>query len=222
MQNLNVLIVEDHPIIANAYRLALESISQAKKYEFKIDVADSIDKAISIINSIDSGDQTLIFLDIKLEKSSDKKYLSGEDLGIEIRQVLPNAKIIVATTYNDNYRVNNILKSINPDGFFIKNDILPNELLSGIIEVIENPPYYSKTVQKLIRKHITSEIFLDKIDRQILFELSLGTKMKDLPNIIPMSMGGIERRKRQMKESFEIYDKEDKYLLEIARLKGFI
>jgi DNA-binding NarL/FixJ family response regulator len=191
-----------------------------EQYQFSIFEANTIDKALLELSK--KTNFNLIFLDIKLPKSKDNKFLSGEDLGLEIRRVSPKSKIIVATTYNDNYRLNNILKSVNPDGFIIKNDITPNELVSAVEIVLDKPPYYSKTVLQLLRKQFANNFNLDKIDRQILFELSKGTKMVDLPNKIPMSIGGIERRKRQLKEVFGIIKEEDKILVQMAKEKGFI
>lgn len=221
MTTINVLIIDDHPIIADAYKSALMKISRDDDhYGFSIFEANTIDKALLELSKKITFN--LIFLDIKLPKSKDNKFLSGEDLGLEIRRVSPKSKIIVATTYNDNYRLNNILKSVNPDGFIIKNDITPNELVSAIEIVLDKPPYYSKTVLQLLRKQFANNFNLDKIDRQILFELSKGTKMVDLPNKIPMSIGGIERRKRQLKEVFGIIKEEDKVLVQMAKEKGFV
>jgi len=221
MQSFTVLVIDDHPIIADAYKSALlKTASENSTIGFSIEMATNCDAALEKINSKKEID--LIFLDMKLPKSSDGQFLSGEDLGIEIRKQLPDTKIIVATTYNDNYRVNNILKSINPEGFLIKNDITPSDLISAITTVVEGIPYYSKTVLKLLRTHINHDFFLDKIDRQLLYELSIGAKMVDLPKVIPMSIGGIERRKRQLKEIFDIQKESDKVLVELAKDKGFI
>ena len=88
--------------------------------------------------------------------------------------------------------------------------------------MLEDAPAYSKTVKILLRKFATNDVSLDKVDRQILYQLSIGTKMVDLPNVIPMSIGGIERRKRQLKEVFDITKLDDKALVEAARAKGFI
>ncbi|WAC01196.1 response regulator transcription factor [Lacinutrix neustonica] len=221
MKAINILIIDDHPIIADAYKSALTKITQEDDtFQFSISEANTIDKALLELSK--KTPFNLIFLDIKLPKSKDNRFLSGEDLGLEIRRVSPTSKIIVATTYNDNYRLNNILKSINPDGFIIKNDITPNELVNAIETVLDKPPYYSKTVLQLLRKQFANNFNLDKIDRQILFELSKGTKMVDMPNKIPMSIGGIERRKRQLKELFGIVKEEDKILVQMAIEKGFV
>ncbi len=224
MKPINVLIIDDHPIIADAYKSAMLKVSDTNKdHTFNIKVANDIDTAIYELNNSSTNKIfDIIFLDIKLPKSSDGLLLSGEDLGLEIRRITPKSKIIVATTYNDNYRLNNILKSINPDGFLIKNDISSNELVEAIITVIKNPPHYSKTILQLLRKQVTNDFILDKIDRQLLYELSIGTKMGDLPNVIPLSIGGLERRKRQLKEAFNIAKMDDKTLVEIAKQKGFI
>ena len=63
---------------------------------------------------------------------------------------------------------------------------------------------------------------MDKIDRQILYELSIGTKTKDLPNIVPLSIAGIEKRKRILKRVFDVEYQGDKALITKAREKGFI
>lgn len=223
MKTLDVLIIDDHPIIADAYKSAFQKVTADTKQKFRIKIVNSIDATIEKIEDEEVELKIdLVFLDIKLPKSKDGQFLSGEDLGIYLREQYPKAKIIVSTTYNDNYRVNNILKSINPDGFLIKNDINPDDLVIAIAQVVSGTPYYSTTVLKLLRTYITNDFFLDKIDRQLLYELSIGTKMIDLPTIIPMSIGGIERRKRQLKERFDIVKETDKVLVQLAKEKGFI
>ena len=120
----NVLIIDDHPIIASAYQAALSSIErQNESHAFNIETVITIDEALEKLHSKPKKEYQLIFLDIKLPVSASGNYFSGEDLGVEIRATFPECKIIIATTYNDNYRINNILKSVNPDGFLVKNDL---------------------------------------------------------------------------------------------------
>jgi len=220
MQKYTVLIIDDHPLIAEVYESALLNISKNTNYVFDISIVNSCDTALTAIKEATAID--LIFLDINLPKSEDEKFLSGEDLGVAIRTQLPDTKIIVSTTYNDNYRVHNILKSINPEGFLIKNDINRKALVTAIEAVFEGSPHYSKTVLKLLRTHMDHDFFIDKIDRQILYELSIGTKMITLPTILPLSKGGIEGRKRKLKEIFNIENEDDKVLVQLAKEKGFI
>lgn len=221
----HALIIDDHPLISEAYKSAfLFYQKKVKTVSFDISVCHDCDSAIDKINEIAANQLPLdiVFLDISLPPSKNRKILSGEDLGLKINELLPEARIIVSTTFNDNYRIHSIFKNINPDGFLIKNDITPKELLLAIEEVLTDPPYYSKTVMKLLRNQLSSDLLLDQIDRKILYELSIGTKIKDLPNVVPLSIAGIQKRKRHLMQVFDIKGVDDKELVLIAREKGFI
>lgn len=222
----NVLIIDDHPIISDAYKSAFELLSAThKEFKFQLTIVSTSDDAIQTINEALEPTAIgidLVFLDISLPPSSDGTILSGEDLGILIRQLMPKTRIIIATTYNDNYRILVFLQSVKPDGLLIKNDINKEELITAIKTVLNNTPYYSKTVLNVMQKLISGDYMLDKIDRQLLHELSNGTKMNELPKLIPMSLAGLEKRKRNLKVIFDIPDEDDRALLQIARTKGFI
>ena len=222
MNTYSVLIIDDHPQIIESFKMAFERFSKDNQIHFKITEASTIDRAYDLITQRKKLSFDIVVLDIKLPESKIKKLLSGEDLGLEIRKHTPETKIIIATTYNDNYRINSILLSINPEGFLVKNDLTSKTILTAIDEVINDIPAYSPTVKKLLRNLTSNDFTLDQIDRQILHELSIGSKMVDLPKIIAMSIGGIERRKRRLKEIFNVYDKDDRALIEIAKEKGFI
>jgi len=225
MNRMNkVLIIDDHPLICDAYKSALQQVmKENENIQLQIEAAPNCDRARDMItNTWTNSGWDLVFLDIRLPASSDRKILSGEDLGEMIRQHHPLAKIIVATTFNDNYRIQNIFKSLNPEGFLIKNDLDPKELVTAIVKILQGGVHYSNTVSTLMRKRLYNEIVVDKIDRQILYELSIGTKMKDLPNVVPLSIAGIEKRKRILKQIFDVEDQGDKALILKAREKGFI
>lgn len=221
----SVLIVDDHPLISEAYESAFNKVSdQDPNVNFLIYKSIDCDSAIEYIEKFNQGESTLsiVVLDIRIPPSADGKMLSGEDLGIFFNKISPDTKIVVSTTLNDNYRVHNILKTINPDGFLIKNDINAQELIDAINSVITDPPYYSKSVIKLLRKQVSTDYLLDKTDRKLLYEISIGTRTKDLPGILPLSIAGIERRKRQLKKAFNTETDEDKELIMKAKEKGFL
>ena len=221
----SVLIIDDHPLISEAYKNALDLVaSENTKINFEIETAINCDTAYKKItgSAKKRTPYDLIFLDIKLPPSEDGKIRSGEDLGIKIKELLPSSKLIIATTYNDNYRIHGIFQSLSPDGFLIKNDVNPQELVTAIKAVISDLPHYSVTVVKMLKKEVSNDLLIDKIDRVLLYELSIGTKTKSLPHIIPLSMAGIEKRKRHLKELFDISKQDDKTLISVARDKGFI
>lgn len=222
-QLIKVLIVEDHPFIVDVYKRALIQISEIeKKYKFEIDSADRCDAALlKIKNASQAGGFDLIFLDISLQETKESIIKCGEELGAKIRSEF-DIKIIVSTSYNDAYRVSSIFKSVNPDGFLVKNDLTHSILVKAINTVISDPPFYSKTITKILRKQSANDFAFDQIDRKILYELSNGTKMNELPTILPLSMAAIERRKRILKDVLNAMGKGDRMLLVKARERGFI
>ena len=224
MQGLKILIVDDHPLIVKAYQSAVKHVGKRKTaYNFVVDTANSCGAANEkILQAANDEGLDLVFLDISLPPSEDGTIISGEDLGIIIREQLPQTKIIVSTTYTKTVRLNSILKSVNPDGFLIKNDLTPEVLTEAIETVLHEPPYYGKTILNLLRKKSTNDFIVDRTDRKMLFELSRGTKMKELPDILNLSIAAIERRKRILKEEFQIPGESDRTLLIAAEDAGFI
>ena len=197
--------------------------SSSKNFKFEIFSAKNCDSALTQIR--DAKETTpidLVFLDLSLPPSSDSQINSGEDLGLFIKHTFKKAKLIILTSNNDNHQLNNIFKSLNPEGFLIKSDFTHNDLLKAITDVINDTPYYSKTITNLMRNKMINDIVLDQVDRIILHQLAKGTKMKDLPRVVNLSLGGVERRKRHLKDIFDLSNKGDKTLIAVARQKGFI
>ncbi len=222
-QILKVLIIEDHPVNLEVYQFVLQDISLNNKLlDFDIDTAENCDIAYDKIKKSAKKKIDIIILDISLPFTNNSQILSGEDLGIKINMLLPDSKILIITALNDNYRMYNILKNIQPMGFLIKSDINTKDIKTAIQALINNHLYYSNSILELQKNNICTNFLLDKIDRQLLFELSIGTKMKDLPNILPLSIAGIEKRKRQLKNIFEVSGVDNRDLLLKAKEKGFI
>lgn len=215
-------MIDDHPMIIEGYQNTILAI-KTNKQEFDIDIANSCDTALEYIQrSLNTKPYDLLFVDIKIPPSSDGSITSGEDLAKYIRKVLPDSKIIILTMYNESYRIHNILKTINPEGFLIKSDLTSTELANAFRNVLENPPYYSNTVNSFLRKTITSDIFVDDKNRKILHLLSQGVKTKNLAEHVGLSLSAVEKRKKQLKSLFSVEDGQDETLIKEAREKGFL
>lgn len=225
MSTKNILIIEDHPLVYNSYLAAFKTIeSKFTDYKFVINISENCDDAIKKINeSVNNCKIDLVLLDISIPPSIDKLYLSGEDIGVYLKEVFPDSKIIVLTTFNDNFRIYSIIQNLNPDGFLVKNDVTIEILMEAINKVISHQTFYSKSVLEFGRKIISQPYVIDKIDRQMLHEISKGAKMSELPKKIPMSIGGLERRKRNLKIIFGLgQSNTDRELIEKAEEIGFL
>jgi DNA-binding NarL/FixJ family response regulator len=221
-EELKILMVDDHPMIIEGYQNTL--LATKKEYQtLNIDIAHDCDMANQLIrNAADNLHYDVCFFDISLPESKDGTITSGEDLAKIARTYLPNAKVIILTMFNESFRVLNIIKEINPEGLLIKSDLTSSELAEAFQHILNSPPYYSSTVSNFLNTTIASDIYLDDINRKILHLLSQGIKTKTLKEYINLSLSGIEKRKKHLKEIFNVEDGKDETLLNEARKQGFL
>jgi len=221
-QVINILMVDDHPIIIEGYQNTLMATKKDNQ-TLIIDTANDCDTADLLMRrAAREKPYDVLFFDIRIPPSRDGLLTSGEDLAKLSKQLMPNAKVIILTMFNESYRIHNIIKNINPDGFLIKSDLTSSELAEAFQHIMVSPPYYSSTVNQFLNKLIVNEIQVDEINRKILYLLSQGIKTRSLTEHIDLSMSSIEKRKKQLKELFSIEDGKDETLISEARNKGFI
>lgn len=217
---INILIVDDHPFIIEAYKNAINKYS-LQGFEFVVTQANNCKTGYE--NIIDQPDHfDIAFFDISMPEYAEKGIYSGEDLAMLMKTEMPNCKIILLTMHTELLKINNIIKNINPSGLIIKNDLTFDELLFAFDKIINDESYYSQTVIKLVGQAQYNNIELDVFDKQILFHLSKGVKTKDLPQYVPLSLSAIEKRKLNIKEILEIKDGNDIDLIREAKNKGVI
>lgn len=217
---INILIVDDHPFIIQAYKNALDKYSQ-QGFEFIVTQANNCKTGYESITEAKTPFD-VAFFDISMPEYAEKGIYSGEDLAALIKTEMPNCKIILLTMHTELLKINNIIKNINPSGLIIKNDLTFDELIFALDKIIKNESYYSQTVIKLVGQAQYNNIELDAFDKQILFHLSKGVKTKDLPQYIPLSLSAIEKRKLNIREILEVKGGTDVDLINEAKTKGVI
>jgi DNA-binding NarL/FixJ family response regulator len=217
---IQILIVDDHPFIIEAYKNAINKYSQ-NGFEFVVTQANNCKTGYeNIVNQSRNFD--IAFFDISMPEYAEKGIYSGEDLAMLMKTEMPECKIILLTMHTELLKINNIIKNINPSGLIIKNDLTFDELLFAFDKIINDESYYSQTVIKLVGQAQYNNIELDVFDKQILFHLSKGVKTKDLPTYIPLSLSAIEKRKLNIREILEVAGGTDVDLIREAKNKGVI
>ncbi|UOB16889.1 response regulator [Abyssalbus ytuae] len=225
MENIvRILMIDDHPMIIEGYQNTLLGNKKEGNYELDISIANTCDQAFEKIKSSASSATPfdVLFIDINLPPSSNGTITSGVDLAVHAKRLLPDAKIIILTMHNEDFRIHNVLKNADPDGFLIKSDLTSEELILAFNSIMSGTPYYSSTVNNHFRKRIKNNFTLDEKNIKILYHLSRGVKTKNLTNYIGLSLSAIEKRKSQIKELFDIAEGDDEALLGEARKRGFI
>lgn len=219
--NKKILIVDDHPFIIDGYKNAITRY-KPDVYEYSFTQGKDCATGYDIITNPETPPFDVAFLDISMPTYEEKGIHSGEDLAKLIMEFMPNCKIILLTMYTELLKIKNIIDTINPAGLVIKNDLTFDELLFGFDIVLKDEIYYSHSVIKMANQNNNDMDGIDQFDKLILFHISKGTKTKDIPQYIPISLHAIEQRKVNLKELFKIGEGSDIDLIKEAKIRGII
>jgi DNA-binding NarL/FixJ family response regulator len=217
----NILIVDDHPFIIQGYKNAITRYNP-NEFEFTITQANDCKSAYEIITNPENLAFDIAFLDISMPIYEEKGIFSGEDIAKLLNEYMPNCKIILLTMYTELLKIKNIIDTINPKGLVIKNDLTFDELLFGFDKVINNETYYSQSIQKMMDQAHQEVIEIDLFDKQILFHVSKGTKLEEIPQYVTISLEAIEKRIVHLKKLLSVKDESDFELVKEAKNRGLI
>jgi DNA-binding NarL/FixJ family response regulator len=217
---MNVLIVDDHPMTVDGYTAALSKSSNMfplpifdKAYSCE-DAYDFIKKAQGVFV------HDIAIIDLDLPACVNPPIASGKELALLIRKLMPSTKIIMITAHLELITVYDIWKTISPEGLVIKNDLTPDGMISIVETVYNGGTYKSPMAENCIKEIWKKDIMVEDYNRQIIHYLSLGFRVKDLHQVMPISQGAIQKRIVKINSIFEVTDKEG-LLREVKRL-GFI
>ncbi len=217
-----ILIVDDHPINVDGYQTILSNIESNKDAEYLI--AFDCEQAYNTINNNHLVDNIIdfAFIDVSLPPYGEKKMFSGSDIALLIRKLFPQCKIIIISMHKEPLWVNQIYKSVNPEGFIAKSDI-NYKCFPEIFQSIEkNEVYLSQSIKLSQKIMIQKNINWDDNDSKILQLIAQGIKTINLPDFIPLSLSSIEKRKANIKKQLILNSGSDKELIDIAKKLGFI
>ena len=217
-----ILIVDDHPINVESYQTLLSKIESNAKAEYLL--AFDCEQSYNTIKKCQFSGKVIdfAFIDISIPAFNEKKLTSGSDIAMLIRETFPQCKIIIISMHKEPLWVNQIYKSINPEGFIAKSDI--NYIIfPEIFKTIEKKEtYYSTSIKNAQKIMIQKNINWDDYDSKILQLLAEGVKTINMPNYIPLSLSTIEKRKSNIKKQLILNEGSDKELVDIAKTLGLV
>lgn len=219
---VRILAVDDHEMIVLGYKYTLEG-TDFEEFKVQVNTAPSYVKGKAEIESSSKRiPYDIILLDISMFPESAKEERGGEDLGLLVKEISPTSKVVYLSSFSDSYRINNILKTVNPDGYMVKSEVDERTLQDMVKTVLNRPPYYTAAALQAIRRKMANEDQIDERDKKILYQLSIGTKTKDISSIVAAASTTVENRKRHLKVIFGVENGNDFALIEEARKRGFI
>ena len=219
---LRVLLVSDKIYYLRNYRAAFEKLeSSSLDYSFAFTELNAFDTAIDFIKKMDANERyDVVCLQISNPIGIHGQDEDGSTVGVMIRQRFPQAFIILSANFYGTYNYWNLLKQVNPQAIIGDDFDLVSELPIHLTQALKRPGYICPSMQAAVMKHLTCKIDLDAFEQNLLFELSKGTRMAALPNILNMSISTIEKRKKRLKERFEVEGEDDSVLILKARESG--
>jgi len=220
-QNINLLIVDDHPFIIQGYENVIKRFPN-KKYEFTITKASDCKTGYENITNNSDNSFDYAFLDISMPDYPEKNIFTGEDLAKLINQEMPNCKVILLTMHSERLKAQTIIDEIDPIGLVIKNDLTFENMLLAIETVLKGEKYYSESVINFLNQQQNEKVYVDVIDRQILHFLNKGIKDDDVALYIPISSASVLSRIENMKELIGKKKCSNQELLDIAKTNGMM
>jgi len=197
VQNINILIVDDHPMTINGYINVLsEEVFDGHQLNFT--KALNCEEAYNLI--LDSSKTfDIAYLDLSLPPYPEKGINSGLDLGKLLRQTKPDCTVIFLTMHSEASLIERLLREVSPQGILCKSDIDIDEFLNAFKIIFSGDTYFSNKIVKSLKDRVFDNYHLDNYDKQILMRLSEGILTPNIPNYVPLSLSAIEKRKAHMK-----------------------
>jgi DNA-binding NarL/FixJ family response regulator len=190
MENISVLLVDDHPVVRHGL------VSLLSQYP-DIRVVAEADRAETALEKA-SLKPDIILLDIRLENAS------GLDLARQLRRSECSSRIIILTSYDDE---NYLLQAarIGVDGYLLKN--VSAEVLAGAIRAVHageqqlSPALGGKVLgqlKALSRSHLRAESGLGEEELELLQFIADGLSVQEITRALYWSESTVKRKTKDV------------------------
>lgn len=191
MDPIRVIIVDDHPVVRHGLRSLLTGHSD-------IEVVAEAEDGAEVLPNLAKIEADVLLLDIKMQGQT------GIDVARRVRQIYPDVKVIILTTYDDESYLHQALEA-GVHGFLLKSvshETLPDSIRAVVQgERLLSPSLVSSVVaeyQKLALEHAKREAGLSEEDLQILNAIAEGESTKDLAERFYLSEATVKRRVQEI------------------------
>lgn len=218
---MNILLVDDHPIITDLYQQLLSRLLRLRKPFFY--TALNSKEAFTLYNETSDRGETfqLAIIDHSIPSYPLQKISSGSDIALLLKKKMPNCKVVINTAHIELALIYDIHKRVSPDALIIKNDISIDNFCDIITVLLQSETtYLSPTVKKCIKKIWEMDVLAEDFNRQILYFLAKGYKIKEIEEVISLSASSIQKRIILMKKVFSV--NESSSLIKIAIEMGYV
>lgn len=160
-----ILIVEDHPVMANGLRSLLADYKLCPGAP----IASTGKECMAMLLK---NDYDLLFLDINLPDAS------GIDLCEKIHNEYPSLKILALTSFNEFTCVSKMMAN-GAAGYVLKN-AMPEEIIKGVETVMNGEVFLCHEVDVLMRNKRDTHIYLTRREVDLLRLITEGCNYQEI------------------------------------------
>lgn len=228
MLPINIIIIEKVPFVAETIQDAFNYFKGTKSsVEFKAVIENDFEKAFTRIKEEQTFDYYFVnFFSYSYQASNYKEKSTknyDEKIAVWVRKHIPEAKIGVITNITSNYKLIQIIKKLNPDVFLIKQETWLEDLSKMVFDISMGRGYFSPMLRNIVSMRYDRKYEqLDNLDMRIVHHLSNGCPTNQLPKHIPLTISGIEKRKRKIAKLFGLNSSKSIEIVREARKQGII
>lgn len=215
-----ILIVDDHPMTVDGYVNLLSRPQIRNDFYISYSCAEAYQQIVAF--ELSGISPNIAFLDVNLPPDEEHNIFSGTEIAMLLREKFPECKIVIISMHSEPIWVNQVFKSISPEGFISKNDINYESFPQIFEALLQGENFVSNSIDEAQRLFDRKNIQWDALDSKILQLLADGVKTRNLPRYIALSLSTIEKRKAGIKRQLILDDGSDAELIEAAKKFGLI
>lgn len=201
MKKISVLLVDDHTVVRQGLRALLAS-------EEDIEVVGEAENGRQAVVLARKTTPDVVVMDVAMP------LLNGLEATKQILKLVPNAKVLVLTSYGDDECVQQLMQA-GAVGYLIK-QTAANDLLKAIREVQRGNAYFSPTIAKRLRDQCREAFTSGQSSRkageltsreaEVLQLIAEGFSNKQIAAELCISIKTVEKHRQQVMNKLNIHD----------------
>ena len=207
--SIRVALVEDNDDL----RVSMKKLLQRSP---RVRVVADYPDAESALAELARHKPDVVLMDVKLPK------LDGVECVRRLKSLLPTVLVVMLTVHDDNDSLFNSILA-GADGFLLK-DTVPSRLIEAIEEVRAGgspmTPQIARRIFQRFRKGAPEPAIVEKLtprEREVLEQLALGNRYKEISDTLGISLDGIRFHIRGVYNKLQVHSRTEAVLKFLKR-----
>lgn len=187
---LNVVIIDDHPVVLQGFSFMLQNIPGIR-------LAETFTDADAGLAYVGREAVDIVLLDINMPGKN------GIDACSEIRQLNPDCKVIAISNINEHSIIQRMLQT-GASGYLLKN-AARDEVVDAIHKVVSGKIGLSKNIQDIIDGVKSGDLpVITRREKEVLQWLAKGLNSTEIGEKIFISPLTVESHRRNLLQKFKV------------------